>query len=186
MSATILIIFAPDLIYSISFQLSFAATAGVIILPTYLNQQATDLHRCFLKLIPPTKISNPLLQKLKTYLKEESITTLSAQIVVAPLLLNSFGSFSLVAPLTNVLVAWSVPYIMITAFALGLAGMISQVISQIIAVVPLVFTAYFLRVVFLTVSLPHSYFQGIKINELIVLGIYTVLAYLVIKSRDHK
>ena len=54
------------------------------------------------------------------------MTTLSAQLAVVPVLINSFGQFSLTAVLANVLVLGTVPLTMFFGLLLAVIGFISS------------------------------------------------------------
>lgn len=95
-SAWLMLMFKPDLIASVSFQLSFAALIGII-----LGAKA------FGKIAKFPLIGSDLAE------------TLSAQIMVFPLIAWHFGRISWLAPFTNALILPLIPYIM----ALGLAGL---------------------------------------------------------------
>jgi competence protein ComEC len=94
-----MIIFNPLYIYDVGFILSFAATLSLILFEKKISNH--------LNFIPP-------------FLKEGFSTSISAQILVAPILYFTFGYFSIWSPLVNGLVLWTVPYItilgMIAAF----------------------------------------------------------------------
>ncbi|MBI2444050.1 MAG: ComEC/Rec2 family competence protein [Candidatus Magasanikbacteria bacterium] len=47
------------------------------------------------------------------FLRESLLSTLSAIIATTPLILYQFGRFSLVAPLVNILVLWTIPWLML-------------------------------------------------------------------------
>lgn len=89
----------------VGFQLSFLAMMGIIyLLPAFRN-----LFR---------KIPN--LFQLRNIIS----MTLSAQIFTLPILIYNFGYFSLIAPLTNILIVPLLPFIMGLGFIFGLAGLV--------------------------------------------------------------
>ncbi len=89
----------------VGFQLSFLAMMGIIyLLPIFRN-----LFR---------KIPN--LFQLRNIIS----MTLSAQIFTLPILIYNFGYFSLIAPLTNILIVPLLPFIMGLGFVFGLVGLI--------------------------------------------------------------
>ena len=89
----------------VGFQLSFLAMLGIIyLLPTF-----RDWFR---------KIPNFF------QLRNILAVTLSAQIFTLPILIYNFGYFSLVAPVTNVLIIPLLPFIMIFGFIFGIAGLL--------------------------------------------------------------
>lgn len=186
LSALLLLIISPELLNSLSFQLSCAATAGIILLPPRFDQIFIKLSFFLRKRFTLPVLTSPLLNKFKTYLKDEGTTTISAQIAVTPLLLNSFGSLSLIAPLSNILVAWTIPYIMLSGLCVGLAGLVSQLIARIFSLVLVVFTAYFLQIIDWAAGVPYGYFEDIKINHFLISGIYIVLVYIIIKMSENK
>lgn len=102
-SALLMLFFDPELIKSISFQLSFAATFGLIFIAPKIKK-----FRIF-KL--------PLIG-------ENFLETTSAQIMTMPLLFYHFGIFNPLSLVSNLLVLWMIPLLMslgMSAFFLGLA-----------------------------------------------------------------
>ena len=80
------------LVWDAGFQLSFAAAMGLIYLSPVLEKILSTRHKIF----------SHLLQAI-------IIPTLSAIIATLPLTLWQFGRFSAVAPITNLLVLWTIP-----------------------------------------------------------------------------
>ncbi len=92
-SVMIGLIYQPFLVYSLSFQLSVAATAGILCIHPLWFSSPTDQE---------DNSENKLLHLLKDY----ATITLSSSICVAPLLLVAKGSFNLGGILANTLVGW--------------------------------------------------------------------------------
>lgn len=111
-SAIVMLLLYPIWLFDLGFQLSFLATAGLILLGKPLNL-LTD--------------KTIIIKSLPKILKESLSTTLSAQIAVTPLLFYSFGSFSVISPVVNMLVLPVVPVIMAGGFAIGILGMVGGV-----------------------------------------------------------
>lgn len=98
-AAFLMTLFNPKiLVYDISFQLSFAATIGLIYISPFLERVFKKVPSFFA-------------------VKESLVMTLSAQAATIPLILLYFGRFSLIAPLANVLVLPLVPFAMFLGFA---------------------------------------------------------------------
>lgn len=93
------------LLWDIGFQLSCAATAGLMLF-------TKPLTRFFLWI--PSRFA----------LRETFVTTLATQIAVTPLLLIFIGELSLIAPLTNVLILPAVPLAMLGGFITQLTGFV--------------------------------------------------------------
>ncbi len=96
----------PALISDIGFQLSFAATLGIL----------------FIK---------PLLQK-KEGIGSNVLTTISAQIATLPILLANFGIYSIYSILVNGLVLWTVPILMMVGGLGSILGLILAPLGQLL------------------------------------------------------
>lgn len=103
------------LVFDLGFQLSFMALLGLVyLLPV--------LKKIF-------KMEDPGFWKWK----ENSLTTISAQLAVAPFLLGNFGIFSLTSLFANILILSAIPITMGLGFLMGGLGLFSQYLAQIIA-----------------------------------------------------
>src|SRR3989339_2220429 len=89
------------LVFDPSFQLSFLATCGLIILSPKIEKYFHFL---------PTKFQ----------LRELAVATISTQIFVLPLILYMMGDFSIIAIVVNLLVLLFIPYTMLTGFIASL------------------------------------------------------------------
>ncbi|MBI4049890.1 MAG: ComEC family competence protein [Candidatus Doudnabacteria bacterium] len=143
--------------YDIGFQLSFLATLGLVLLsPTFA--------RWFAKL--------PNWLNFRTNLA----ATLAAQIFTLPLLIYYFDRVSLVAPLVNVLILWTVPYAMFFAFVAGLVGFVFLPLAEFAAAATWLILELQIRVVKLFAALPGAA-ASFKISMLIVVLYYLLLAW---------
>ncbi len=102
------------LMFDVGFQFSFLAVLGLAYILPYLQEKAKDIPE-FLTL------------------KEAFLTTVSAQLAVLPLALYYFRQFSLVAPLTNMLITPLIPFAMLGGFAVGIAGFVSHAFALVFA-----------------------------------------------------
>lgn len=103
LAAVITTLWQPSYLWAdLGWQLSFLAFFGILVAAPAVLRRFDDPH--------------PLLA-----LAAES---LAAQIMTAPLIIAVFGSTSLVAPLTNLLILPLVPLAMLVGMAAGLAGML--------------------------------------------------------------
>jgi len=111
LTATIMVIINPlILVYDMGFQLSFLATLGLVYISPILT-----------KIIKVEKIKWPA---LKIILGDYLLTTLSAMILTAPLILFKLGKFSFIAPLANILVLPLIPIAMMLGFITLIGAMI--------------------------------------------------------------
>lgn len=113
------------LVYDLSFQLSFLATLGIILL------------------------ANPIAARLKFLpmafgIREIGGATIAAQIAVLPLLFYSIGSVSLVAPLSNILILGAVPYAMLFGFISSMLAFVHPFLAFPATLVTELFLSYIL------------------------------------------
>ncbi len=86
--------------------------------------------------------------------------TIGAQIMTVPLILYIFQEISLVALVSNVLVAPLVPFGMLLSFAGGLAGMVAPAFAGWVALPATVVLTYMLDTVELLARVPHALLSG--------------------------
>ncbi len=137
--AGFLILFFNPLVlrYDLGFQLSFFATLGIVLLGPVFNYWL-----------------RPLI-KFKS-LREVLAMTLSAQIFVLPILSLSFGYFSLVSLLSNILVFPVLPVIMILGIVFPLLGIIFPLLSWLLAMLCSFFLSYLILIINFCSLLPFS------------------------------
>lgn len=99
----VLLIGNPMVITSVSFQLSVASVAGILLFQP-------KLYRWFQARIRKTG-GNSYLARVRRWFMQSTSVTLSAMSLSTPLLAWYFGAVSLVSPLTNLLVLWAVSLI---------------------------------------------------------------------------
>ena len=142
------------LVYDASFQLSFLATLGLILISPLLSR--------YILFIPSKQ------------LREFATATISTQIFVLPLLLYKMGELSLVALPVNLLVLITVPATMLFGFLSGVIGFISLVLAVPFSFIAYILLSYQLKVVELFASLP---FASIKVDVFplwLMFGLYVV------------
>lgn len=137
----------PEWLYSLSFQLSFLATLGIVIF---------DSGKRFRRDWTKVSLIREILGKAKIAFVENWRTTLAAQILITPLLVYNFGRLSLVAPLSNALLGWSIQYITVFGILTALGGLIFAPFARIISFISWFFLEYFILIVFLTSRIPLS------------------------------
>jgi competence protein ComEC len=154
LAAIVMLIFNPLLITSLSFQLSFAATIGLVALGPLLRQWLSF-------------VSSPGLRTL-------AAETIAAQLAVLPLLLLHGLSVSLVALPTNLLVLPVIPVSMVCGVFIWLVGAVSASLAF-----PLTSLAYFLleyifRIVDFFSSLPFASMVAGRVVEWVGLVSYFI------------
>lgn len=124
-SAAVLLLLQPLWLFDAGFQLSFAATAGILAFSSSISKR--------LLLVP--------------VFRENLATTLAAQIAVSPILWFSFGQFSLISPLVNALILWTVPLIMAGGGAVAFLGVLWKPLGQVAAWFVWLLLEYFIQIV---------------------------------------
>ena len=102
----------------IGFQLSFLAVLGII----YIYPK---IKKIFEKISVVKKIKNNFF----VFIINTICVTISAQIITAPILLYNFGDVSLIAPVSNILVLWLLPFLLISLFVAIILGLIFPSLS---------------------------------------------------------
>ncbi len=145
-TAFIMLFISPNLIFDIGFQLSFTATAGLLYIRPLFDFKN-------LKKIP---------------LSEDVLITLSAQIATLPILLATFGTYSMWSVVVNGLVLWTVPILMVFGGLGAVFGLVIEPIGKIFLYLCLPFLLYFGQIVsffskgalFSLETLPFSFVLG--------------------------
>ncbi len=108
LAALLILIFNPASLFTVSFQLSFAAVIGICAL-------VPSIRKKFQQAGP----QNSLGKKLKNWLSAGLLASLAATVATSPLLLLYFNRFSLISPLSTLLVE---PFLCIWSLVIGLLG----------------------------------------------------------------
>ena len=114
-------------------------------------------------------------------LRETILMSISAQIMVAPLLAYVFHTFSFVSIPANLLVLPLMPYVMLFGFLAGLGGLIFDSVGRAIGLIAWVISSYQLHVIQWLSALPFSVatvamssFVLIMLYFLIIFGIWSI------------
>lgn len=161
LTALLMLIYNPNWLMSISFQLSFLATVGVVVL-------APEMSREF-RLIPDI-------------LRQDLTMTTAAQLMVLPIIATSFHQLSLVGILVNSLILFTVPIIMVTGMITLLISLLSPNLGQIFALIPGAFLTYFVYIVeFFNNDWASLYVK--KLSPLVWIGYYLIILGLYLSLR---
>ncbi len=125
-SAIVILCLAPDQLFSVSFMLSFMATLGVMLVPEALKGLLTSMG------VEKTPV-----------LLEDFNTSLSAQLMVNPILSYYFGTISLVSLVANPLVLWVVPICTVLGGFLVFLAFVSPLLTRLLATLMFPFLDYF-------------------------------------------
>ncbi len=112
----------PAILWDVGFQLSFAATLGLML---YVGPWSSAVRR---RLQPRLGVDAGNMST--RFVSEIALTTAAAIVMTLPLLIYHFGSVSLVSPIANLFILPVQPGIMTWGGAATLAGMASPVLGQ--------------------------------------------------------
>lgn len=149
----------------VGFQLSFLAMMGII----YFSQIFQEYFR---------KIPN--LFQFRNLLS----TTLSAQVFTFPILIYNFGYFSLVSPLTNILVVPLLPSILGLGLLFGIVSLIFQPLGRLLSFPCWLLLAYLLKVV--DFFSQHWAFKTLKISWLWLITFYLLLGLITWRLQENQ
>ena len=132
LTVCLMLVVFPLWLTDIGFLLSFMATFSLILFQKKVESILTFLPKFF---------------------KENLATSLAAQIGVAPIMWVSFGNFSLLAPLVNALVLWTVGPIMILGALGGALGMIIPTLGRLVLYLSYPLTSWYIAITHLFASI---------------------------------
>ncbi|MHB8514817.1 MAG: DNA internalization-related competence protein ComEC/Rec2 [Dehalococcoidia bacterium] len=138
----------PPVVRDVSFQLSFAATAGIVYL-------ASPLRRWIIEGVAWLLRRDEVPRALGVYFAEPLSVTLAAIVATEPLVALNFGRLSLVAVPANLLVVPAFPFILLSSLVAAIGGMIPHL--HLAAAAPAYYLlSYWLIVAHRLASVPHA------------------------------
>jgi len=162
-SAFVMALFNPFVLWDVGFQLSFAATLGLVL----YAQPMQDAVTAFLIHYYPLSSVEKFVAPFSDYF----LLTLAAQITTLPITIYHFGRMSLVSFIANPVVLPPQPAVMVLS---GLAVLLSRIylpLGQVMAWVAWPFAAYTIRMV--------EFFNGFP-GAVLILGDFSLLAVILI------
>lgn len=156
-SASLMAGLDPLLLYDLGFQLSFLATAGLVLLEPVLRGW---------------------MSRLPGWLSGSLSVTLAAQLAVLPVLLWSFRTISVVSPLSNLLISPALPVLMGFGSATVLLGAVSQPLGELVAPVTWLLLTYLVESIRWTARIPGASLETGSPTPGLVLLYYLLLVAL--------
>lgn len=126
-SSLLMVLIAPWLLLNVSYQLSVAATAGILYLSPIIAKVISKSKVQMTQKSPELKG----FEQIKQGIGVDLGTTLGATIATLPIILIHFGRFSLISPVVNVMVASLVPPLMAVGAGIALLGLVALPLAQI-------------------------------------------------------
>ncbi|MFZ2098857.1 MAG: ComEC/Rec2 family competence protein [Anaerolineales bacterium] len=175
-TAAAMAIITPTVLWDISFQLSFAATLGIMLYAEPLTDCFTHAASRF--------IAREKAERLAGLVGEYFLLTLAAQITTLPLMIYYFKRLSLTSLVANPLILPAQPLVMVLGGLSVLSGMIFQPFGQFLAWAAWPFTAYTIRVVESLAAIPYGTIPLGQVAFPLILLLYFLL-FLFTFTRSH-
>jgi len=158
-AASVMLLFNPLLLkFDLGFQLSFMAVLGIILTGPVFNKWLDFVFRGKLK-----------------WLQEIMAMTFSAQVFTLPLLISSFGYFSIISLLSNIIVLPITPLLM----ALGI---LVPILGAVVAIPCSILLSYLMWVVDISSRVPFALLK-VNLPFLVLAIIYLPFLYLAYKGK---
>jgi len=178
----LMLLVKPVLLFDIGFQLSFSATAGLILLVPLFE---SFLNGFWEKIFLARSQSLPGALPGRGFLSGELATTLSAQVMTLPWLLYHFGEVSWLAPVINGFVLPIVPLVMVLGALAAFSGVIFLPLGMIISWLAWPLLTYFVELIKFLGGIPWLSFKVKPVSLAWVFGYYCLL-YLYLLWRRKK
>lgn len=168
LAATGMVVADPTVAASIGFQLSVAATFGLIMFGNAISER--------LSIVPET-----------LGIRSALGSSLAAIVTTSPLIMLYFGQLSIVAPFTNVLVLPLVPFAMLTGFIVSIVSAVVPFASPYIAWIAWAPLTAIIHAVTLTAGIPYaSVTLGPSVSSALAAVTVGIVGLCVARSRrDH-
>jgi competence protein ComEC len=160
----LMLLINPSWLTDISFQLSFLATFGVIVVSPILLEH--------FKKVP--------------IVSQDLAVSLAAQLMVTPIIAANFHQFSIVGLVTNLLILWTVPIIMLLGGIMVIVNFLFVPLAQLISLPTNVLLTYFIYVVQFFGSLSFAWEYIGEFHWIFWMGYYLLLAGVLILLYDKK
>lgn len=164
-AAFIMLLANPKVLaFDAGFQLSFAATIGLVYLSPHLEKVFKRLPNVF-------------------EIRSSLVATLSAIILTTPLILMTFGRFSLIAPIVNVVILPLIPFAMALGFLTGILSIISLPIGMISAWFAWGLLRFILLIIESSATLPHVSLVIPAVHWMWGVALYSALGFFLFRKK---
>lgn len=151
LAAFVMVLINPNVFWDVGFQLSAAATLGLVLYGQPLTERFTKLVA--------KKIDEEKAQTFAGPISEFFLFTLAAQVTTLPIMVYHFGEISWVTFIANPLILPVQPLVMLLGGLSTLIGLIFPGLGQLIAMVTLPFIRYTIQIVIWMARFPGADLQ---------------------------
>jgi len=168
-AASAMLIFNPKILaFDVGFQLSFAATIGLVYLSPIFEKYFAKLPSVF-------------------GAKETFTTTMSAIVLTLPLILYNFGRISFIAPFANILILPAIPLAMAVGSIAVLGGLIYSSLGQVLGWLAWLVLSYIIKAVEFLAAIPWASGEAGKIHWIFLIIFYLLISWFIWwKSGENK
>ncbi|MCP4423462.1 MAG: DNA internalization-related competence protein ComEC/Rec2 [Chloroflexi bacterium] len=157
----------PFALWDVGFQLSFAATLGLML---YADPFARWTRRRLLR-----RFDRKTVRAVMGLITESILITLAAQVLTLPLMMAYFGQLSLISLPANALILPAQPGVMVWGGLATLSGMVVPAIGQLFGWITWLFLAYTIGLVRLFAAVPGATVP-IEISTTGIIAIYILIS----------
>ncbi|MBA7641181.1 ComE operon protein 3 [subsurface metagenome] len=147
-AALVMTLINPNILWDVGFQLSFAATLGLMLYVGPMSDWTSARLR--------PKIGSNNARKVTRMFSEILFATMAAILLTLPIILYHFEQLSIVSPLANLFVLPAQPGVMVWGGLATLTGMVVPALGQLIAWVAWLFLSYTIGLVRFFASIPNA------------------------------
>ncbi|MGQ0602207.1 MAG: ComEC/Rec2 family competence protein, partial [Anaerolineales bacterium] len=166
-AALAMVLWNPLTLWDVGFQLSAAATLGLIL---YAEPLQSLLQRMLERRMPQASA-----ETLTRLAADTFLLTFAAQLTTLPLIAYTFGQLSLISLLANALILPAQPAVMVLGLVALSAGLVWLPLGQLMAWLTYPFTAYTLALVKLFARVPGAAIQLNEVAPALMLIFYAAL-----------
>jgi competence protein ComEC len=166
-SALLMALISPFVLWDIGFQLSFAATLGLVL---YAQPLAEAVTRWLVHYFPLSRV-----EAFVAPFSDYFLLTFAAQITTLPITIYHFGRFSLVSFIANPVVLPPQPLVMVLSGIAVLASRLYLPLGQALAWIAWPFAAYTIRMVEFFAGFPGGVISLGEFSLLAVILFYLIL-----------
>jgi len=172
MAAAVMAGLQPAVVQDVSFQLSFAATAGLIVLVPLMRER---IDRASERV---TWLPEPPRRGLASALYEIAVVTAAASVATLPLIALHFQRISLVSLPANLLVLPAFPFILLSSTFVAVAGLASSTLAHVAGYCAWLGLSYMIATVRLLAEMPFASLEVRRFDMEMCAASYVVLAAL--------
>ncbi|MCX6783704.1 MAG: ComEC/Rec2 family competence protein [candidate division WWE3 bacterium] len=207
-SALVMLLINPLYVEDVGFQLSFLATLGILLFSTKktpntkklksveddpwvvpTNLKETSQQTAVATEHPPSS-TRSIITKFISWLRNTSIyeelrTTLAAQILVIPILATTFGRLSLISPIANLAVGWTIPYLMAGGALLTAVSPFSNFLGRVLGAILVVPASFYVSTVTMLAKVPYAAVDFKWGSEFLVVYYLIVGVILLIRGKSN-